>query len=58
MVNGLLVPATVFQKVGIVVVDFGIVRQGLDTGAETKKRRDMSRDEDMTEFREVQFHLI
>lgn len=37
-------PAAVFQEVGIVVVDFGIVRQSLDTRAETRrKRREMRR---------------
>lgn len=39
VVNGLLVPASVFQKVGVVVVDFGIVRQSLDTRAETGRKR-------------------
>lgn len=38
VVNGLLVPASVFQKVGVVVVDFGIVRQSLDTRAETGRK--------------------
>lgn len=38
MVNGLLVTAAVFKEVGVVVVDFGIVRQGLDTRAETRKK--------------------
>lgn len=35
VVNGLLVPDVVFQEVGVVVVDFGIVWQSLDTRAET-----------------------
>lgn len=44
VVNGLLVPAAVFQEVGVVVVDFGIVRKSLDTRAETRrKRREMRR---------------
>lgn len=38
VVDGLLVPTIVFQEVGIVVVDFGIVRQRLDTRAKTIKR--------------------
>lgn len=36
--NGLLVPAAVFQEVGVVVVDFSIVRQSLDTRAETRRK--------------------
>ncbi len=36
--NGLLVPAGVLQKVGVVVVDFGIMRQSLDTRTETKRK--------------------
>lgn len=37
MVNCLLVPTGVFQEVGIVVVDFGIVRQRLDTRTTIRK---------------------
>lgn len=44
VVNGLRVATDVFQEVGIVVVDFGIVRQSLDAGAETRRmRREMRR---------------
>lgn len=38
MVNCLLVPTGVFQEVGIVVVDFGIVRQRLDTRTTIRKK--------------------
>lgn len=38
VVNGLLVSTTVFQEVGVVVVDFGIVRQSLDTRTEKGRR--------------------
>lgn len=43
MVNGLLVTTAVFKEVGVVVVDFGIVRQSLDTRAETRGKREMKR---------------
>lgn len=39
MVYGLLVSADVFQEVGVVVVNFGIVRQSLDTRAKTRWKR-------------------
>lgn len=38
VVNCLLVPTGVFQEVGIVVVDFGIVRQRLDTRTTIRKK--------------------
>lgn len=40
VVNGLLVAAAVLQEVGVVVVNFGIVRQSLDTRAEIRKNKD------------------
>lgn len=43
MVNGLLVTTAVFKEVGIVVVDFGIVRQSLDTRAETRRKKVLKR---------------
>lgn len=39
MVNGLLMPVAVFQEVGVVVMDFGVVRQSLDTRAKTRKKQ-------------------
>lgn len=41
MVNGLLVTTAVFKEVGVVVVDFGIVRQSLDARAETRRKKEM-----------------
>lgn len=40
VMDGLLVAAAVLQEVGVVVVNFGIVRQSLDTRAETSKDND------------------
>lgn len=40
VVNGLLVADAVLQEVGVVVVNFGIVRQSLDTRAEIRKNKD------------------
>lgn len=39
VVNGLLVAATVLQEVGVVVVNFGVVRQSLDTRAEIRTEK-------------------
>lgn len=40
VMDGLLVAAAVLQEVGVVVVNFGIVRQSLDTRAKTSKDKD------------------
>lgn len=41
VVNGLMVAAAVLQEVGVVVVNFGIMRQSLDTRAEIWKNKDL-----------------
>lgn len=39
VMNGFLVAAAVLQEVGVVVVNFGIVRQSLDTRAKIIKNK-------------------
>lgn len=58
MVNGLLVPPGVFQEVGVVVVDFGIVRQSLDTRAEKQEEEEGDKEGEDTCVKSLQAQKV